>query len=181
MRRAAFIQFILAVVLLGLLIGAYAFWYNRVSTMSATASKLAVDIQTKSQESSRIQAAKAALSSLGEEEAGIRQYFVPASGIVPFLESLEQTGKGFAADVEVLSVAANPAKNAGVDRDHLSLSLKITGPFDSVIRTLGAIEYGPYDSVLTSLTFDTASAGATTTAWSAAATFDIGTRPADAP
>lgn len=176
MRHAAIIQLIVAGLLLAGSIGAYFFCYSLVERTSTEANVLAKDIRTKSQDSARIAVAKATLASLADDEASVQEYLVPTNEIVPFLESLEQTGKGFGAKVEVVSVSADRGEGQG----RLALSLRITGPFDSVLRTLGAIEYGAYDSALTSLAFDTTS-GDLVPEWNAAVTLNIGTRePANA-
>jgi hypothetical protein len=98
----------------------------------------------------------------------VYQHFVSASDIVPFLSSLESTGKALGSTVSVVSVGSDTSKTKV---GHLNLSLSITGPFDSVIRTLGAFEYSPYDIVLTNLTLNNASASS----WTAAAAFSVGT------
>lgn len=173
MRRLAFIQLFLASLLLASILAVYGFWYAEVGKASAEAAKLSDDILTKSQDSARVTAAKAALVSLAGDEASVTQYLIPPGDVVPFLESLEQTGKALGATVEVVSVASEATK----ERGHLALSLKISGPFDAVLRTLGAIEYGPYDSSLTGLTFDTPRSDTEgAQAWTAAATFSIGTQ-----
>jgi hypothetical protein len=87
---------------------------------------------------------------------------------------LQSTGTYLKSNVQVVSVSATPGTPTGV----LDLSLKIDGTFDSVARTLGAIEYGPYDITITSLTFDTNPSSVTATTepqWSAAATYTVGT------
>ncbi len=167
------IVMVLASLFLVLAIGAYLFCYSLLGKSSAEAARLAGELRTKSQDSLKIAAAKTALGSLVADEARVREYLVPTNEIVPFLESLERTGRGFGATVEVVSVSADTAK----ERGNIKLSLRIAGPFDSVLRTLGAIEYGAYDSRLTGLVLDTSPSDDAAPAWSAAATFDIGTRP----
>ncbi|MBU2103516.1 hypothetical protein KKD95_00690, partial [Patescibacteria group bacterium] len=85
-------------------------------------------------------------------------------------------GKGLGATVSVASVSAETTTT----RPHLKLSLKITGSFDSVLRTLGAIEYGPYDSQLLTTTFDTPKVSDPTldAEWTATTAFVIGMRTA---
>ena len=79
----------------------------------------------------------------------------------------------------MVSVAAAPASPYG----HLNLSVSITGTFDAVSKTVGAIEYQPYNTSLTSLSLsttanpgDTGTTTATTSqpVWNAAVVFSVG-------
>lgn len=176
MKHLALIQLTVALLLFAGIVTAYGLWYRVVGKTSAHAAQLSVDIETKTQDSARVAAAKVALSELAADESGVHQYLVPTNDVVPFLEGLEQTGRQLGAEVEVASVSAE----SKTSRPHLTLSLKITGSFDSVLRTLGAIEYGPYDSALGTVTFDTPRVGDSTapSVWTATATFTIGTQVA---
>jgi Tfp pilus assembly protein PilO len=157
------IQFGLAVVILVIAIGAYGVWFVAVDTENAKAREISSEIQTKSQDATRIAEAKAALTTLATNEASVSTHFVSANDVVPFLGSLESTGTALGSKVTVLSVGAEPVvKGEG----HIAISVSITGTF--------ALEYAPYDITLTNLTLDTANKGA----WSAAASFSVGTGPA---
>ncbi len=173
MRRFTLIQLSLA---LALLVGscvAYGFWYAGVRAMSARSEALNIELGERTADSARVIAAKEALQNLAADEATVRQYLIRPGDVVAFLEELEGTGSALGATVEVVSVSAEQ----GTGRGTIALSTKITGSFDAVLRTLGAIEYGPYDSRITGLTFDTVSPGA----WTAAASFTIGTQATQAP
>lgn len=163
---------LLAIAVLIIAFTAYGIWYTTVSKKSAEAASLAAEIQTKHQDSERIKAAKDELLKISTDEALVNGYFVSTNDVVPFLEALQSTGKNLGATVEIVSVSADPGK----PHAHLNLSLSITGSFDSVVRTLGAFEYSPYDATLQSLTLDTPQTGTGKAAlWTAAATFFIGT------
>lgn len=173
MNRSSLIQLAIALAVLASVFGAYAFWYSLVGKSSVEAAALSEEIRTKSQDSARVAAAKVALESLAEDEAAMRAYLVREKDIVPFLSTLEDTGTSLGAGVEVISVSADSKS----ERSHIQLSLKITGSFDAVLRTLGAIEYGPYDSAIQSVTFDTVPAEVTSIpVWTAATTFTLGTQ-----
>ena len=108
------------------------------------------------------------------DAAEIRQYILGKEDVEPFLETLQSGGRSLGTKIEVLSVSDAPI--AGHPR--IALSITITGTFDAVMRTLGSIEYGPYDGVLTNLTLDTSGSdikGAST--WTAASVFSLGVRP----
>ncbi len=161
-----------ALVLLMVSVSAYGAWYLRVGKESATAISLATEIENKKQSSVHILEAKSQLEKAMNDEQAIQGYLVDTNDVVPFLESLQSIGQRLGTKVTVESVSAQPAKPHNV----LQLSLKITGPFDNVERTLGAIEYQAYDTVVTNVTLDTPgpSAGAAPL-WTAAVTLRIGT------
>lgn len=175
MMHSPFRHLLVACSALGLVLVAYTFWYGAVGSVSAHAAALANEIAMKSENTTRIAAAKTTLASLAVDEQAVHGYFVSAGDIVPFLEHLESTGRALGAKIEVVSVGAEPA----TPREHLRLSLKLSGSFDAVLRSLGAIEYAPYDVTLTTLTLDTIPpAGGGRAVWNAAAVFSVGTRTA---
>ncbi|HWH16114.1 MAG TPA: hypothetical protein VNU25_00810 [Candidatus Paceibacterota bacterium] len=175
MRHAALIQLSLAIVLFVGVLGAYSAWYVTVGQASATSAALAKEIETKTQESARVASAREALETLAADEASIQAYLIRQEDIVSFLERLEGSGTSLGSSVEVVSVGAE----TGGERPHIRLSVKITGSFDAVMRTLGAIEYGPYDSAVTSVTLDTLpTESGPSGRWTASATLTLGTRTA---
>lgn len=173
MRHAALIQLSLALAVLVGVLGAYGAWYVAVGQASATSAALAKEIDTKTQDSLRVASAREALETLAADEASIQAYLIRQEDIVSFLERLESSGNALGSVVEVVSVGAEE----GGERPHIRLSVKVTGSFDAVLRTLGAIEYGPYDSAVTTVTLDTVPTETGPSGrWTAAATFTLGTR-----
>ena len=138
--KKQFIPLIGALILLVVVITAYGFWYSVVTAESAQADALAAQIETQSDATAKLAQAKSETAQLSSQEATIDQYFVATNDVVPFLTQLQSTGKFLGANVQVESVAANPATPYG----QLNLALSITGTFDAVARTIGSIEYGPY-------------------------------------
>ena len=174
MKRRALIELLLALALLVTALAVYSAWYVSVGKASAEAAALASEIHTKSLDSARVASAKAALESLVEDEETMRSYLVRESEVVSFLEELEDAGGSLGTSVEVVSVGAESVGG----REALRLSLKVTGSFDGVLRTLGALEYGPYDTRMQNVTLDTtAGTDGTPGAWTATATLLIGTQP----
>lgn len=175
MMRRTLIELVVAFLVLASVLGAYAFWYVAVGKARDEAAALSKQIQTKTLESARVTEAKDALALLAADEASMREYFVSTQDIVPFLGMLERKGTALGSSLEVVSVSSDTV--AG--RERILLSLKITGSFDAVLRTLGAIEYGPYDSAVSNVTFDTAvGEPGVASAWTAVGTFSVGTREA---
>jgi Tfp pilus assembly protein PilO len=173
MKKPSLHLLIAAIVLMAVM-GAYFFWYMAVQAKVTQTATLAQQIQTQTMATSRVQEAKNQLKVLDSDQATINQYYISTNDVVPFLEKLQATGKFLNANVEVVSVSANPGTPTG----QLDLSVKITGSFDAVARTLGSIEYSPYDISLMSLTFDTLNSqnvGSSSPSWTAEATYTIGT------
>ena len=151
---------------------AYAFFYSEIGTQSVKVATIDQEIATKTKAASSEAVAKSELNSLTSEEAAINQYFISTNDVVPFLEQLQKTGKYFGANVTVQSVSATP----GTPYGQLGLALTITGTFDAVLRTIGAIEYGPYDTTVSTLNFATTANGVASSSptWIANTTFIVG-------
>lgn len=180
MNRKPLIPLLISFVLVIAAVAAYSFAYSLVSSKSVEVAGLAQQISQKTTATTDIAAAKSQLIALQSEESTINQYFVSTSDIVPFLEQLTATGKYLGAGVQVLSVSAKP----GTPYGQLNLSLTITGPFNSVLRTLGAIEYGPYDTTVSNVTMyapTISTVASSSPTWTANATFSIGAKTDSSP
>jgi len=165
------ISVVIAFLLLMAASGAYVFAYLRLQADTASAAKLSEQVKVKSIDLEQLARSHAALADLPTQEAAVEQYFVSKQDIVPFLEALQATGKGLGTTVSVLSV------DDGSEPTHarFSLSLTVTGSFDGVMKTIGAIENGAYDGVLTNVTIDSSAAdpkGARV--WTAAVVLSLG-------
>lgn len=173
--KPIYIQLGGSIFLLVVVVGAFSMWYSLVQTQSARAVELAQQVKDKSQATTRVAQAREQLTRLAPEEAAINQYFVSPGDIVPFLEQYSLVGKYLGSQVDVVSVSASPGSPYGT----LSLALKVSGPFESVMRTIGLIEYGPYDITTTSLSLDSAAGegvNAHKTVWTASLMLKIGTQ-----
>lgn len=153
--RKALLQLLLALLALAVAALAYFFLYEAVSAKSAEAAQLQTQINEKTQARARVTAAQAALSEIAADETAVRAYFVPEAAVVPFIDDLESRGRVLHTTVAVTSVAAKQVEH----RPSLVLSLTINGSFDAVMRTVGAIEYAPYDISVSSLTLTLADGG----------------------
>jgi len=177
MTSSAKTQLAFAALLFIASLAAYGSWYAIVSARSAEAAQLATDIQTKDQDASKLQAAKAALASLEGDEAAIGAHFVSTADVVPFLEGLQAEGSKLGTTVSIASVSAD----TDATRPTLALSLQINGSFSAVLRTLGAVEYAPYFVSVSDLSLSTApatpataSAPAEPAGWSATVSLVVG-------
>jgi hypothetical protein len=146
--------------------GLFSFSYYTLHQNREKADKLATQVGLKSAELDRVVAARATLSTLATDESTLRQYSVAKENIVPFLELLEATGRELGARVTINSVS-------DATRGRVSVALNVSGTFDAVMRTMGAIEYGPYDGVITNLVLSQGGTASTTRAWTAAATYSV--------
>ncbi|HEY0010984.1 MAG TPA: hypothetical protein VGB97_03710 [Candidatus Paceibacterota bacterium] len=172
MTRRLPINFILAIALLVAALAGYWFWYGTVTKVAAEAAELTQSVRERGEAGGRAAAARHALDDLAADEAAVYQHFVGTDDVVPFLESIEMTGQRLGARVEVVSVGNVPAKPQ--QPALIQVSLTITGSFDAVMRTIGAIEYQVYDTTLSSLVIDSPSGVST---WTAAATYLVGAKP----
>ncbi len=118
----------------------YGAWYAVIVAKSASVAALQDDIDTKTESVSLMSTARAALSEIADDEATVQSYFVPETGVVAFIDSLEARGRLLGATVDVLSVSAGKT----LSKPTLAFALSIEGTFDAVMRTVGAIEYAPY-------------------------------------
>ena len=178
MIHKASVHFMWALFLLVITLGAYGYVYNRVSARSVQANTLSQQIKNQNDATVKAALAQTELTQLSTQQAAITQYFISTSDVVPFIEKIQAIGKFLGADVQVVSVAAAPASPYG----HLNLSVSITGTFNAVAKTVGAIEYQPYNTSITSLSLSTtnpANTGTTTATstlltWNAAVVFSVG-------
>ena len=138
-------HFIIALIVAVAAVAIYATGYAALSSKSRDVADLQSRIDAARVNVSRIAAARAALAEIAGEEANVRGYFVPESGVVAFINALEDRGLALKTEVSVLSVSTG----SGSSHQTLQLTLAIKGTFDAVMRTVGAIEYAPYDLSIT--------------------------------
>ncbi len=119
----------------------YGIWYAAIGRMSNSAANLEHQIRAKTRSESRIASERAMLADIKGDEAAVQGYFVPEGGVVAFINDLEVRGEAQEATVKVLSVST---LNTG-SHPALTLLLSVKGKFDAVMRTVGAIEYAPYN------------------------------------
>lgn len=150
--KSALTQFVLALALFASTSIAYHFWYAALSAKSAEAAGLQSQIVTKESAVQQSVATRAILNTVSGQEAAMRSYFVSESNIVGFISDLEARGQALGSTVTVRSVSAG----TGGGHPTLELALTIQGSFDSVMRTVGAIEYVPYDLTVSALSLGVA-------------------------
>lgn len=125
----------------------YGFLYSVIADKSVVVADLQNQIVTRTETAARIASARLALAEIADDESTVQSYFVPETGAVSFINDLETHARAQTATLKVLSVSVN----AVAKRPALILALTITGTFDAVMRTVGAIEYAPYDLSLSKL------------------------------
>jgi hypothetical protein len=170
MKQNALTHFIGAGIFALVTLVGYTLWFLAFQGAKEQALRASAEVVRIEEEDSAIADAKETLVALASDEAVLRGYFVSADGIVPFFEELERSGEVLGSTVEVASVTA-PSEAGG----RLTLSMRITGSFASVMKTLGSIEYGPYDMRIQSLTLDTIKSEDVEEPWVAAAVFSVAT------
>lgn len=139
---------IAACVALVIALVAYVWWYHTVASLSAQASGLTNALAARARAETRISAAQAQLAELSSQESTVDGYFISNADIVPFIEQLQSIAATAGAQTNILSVAAGTGPSPT-----FTIALSITGDFSHVVRAVGAIEYAPYDLIVSGLTF----------------------------
>ena len=149
------LHLVVALLILAAALGGYGISYAAISAKSVAVADLQEQIDAKAMIANRVSSARTTLAATAVDEAAILGYFVPENGIAAFIDGLEARGKAQGTSVDVLSVSAN----AGKAQHAFLLELTVTGPFDAVMRTVGSIEYAPYDISVTQLSLSRQSSG----------------------
>lgn len=170
MRLTGLTHAILASILFLGVVSVYGVWYAYVDRVSAEAAAIREDIVRITEGGTVAADTQRVLETLSSTEETIRSYFVSTQDIVPFLESIRREGTRLGSSVEVVSVSELPKSSRG----GITVGLKISGSFDSVMRTLGSLEYSPRDIQVGKVTLD-AEAAAESSMWTAQATAIVGT------
>lgn len=145
--KSSLIHLISAVLVCSAALAGYGTWYAFISAKSITVADLQKQIDTKVETVSRVASTYATLAGIVDDETVVQNYFVPEAGVVAFINVLEMQGKAQGTTVNVLSVST---MNTSA-RPSLALLFSIKGTFDAVMRTVGSIEYMPYNLSVTTL------------------------------
>lgn len=167
MSRTPFIHFIVAIVVVAAALGASAFADYRLLVRMGERERLEASIAEKRSAQSRSVDAAQLLRESAETREAVRGYFVSPSDAVGFLEGLENAAKTLGARATVVSI-----DNVSGPRPSMTIALEVTGSFSSIMRTLGALEYGPRDIQVTSLSIG--SAAGEEGGWTAAIGLSVG-------
>lgn len=152
-------------------IAGQAYWYSIISKKSADVAELQSQIDVKSRATSRIASSRAVFAEIADDEAAVKNYFVKERDVVAFINDLQARGLSQKSEVKVLSVSSS----GSAARSILTFALTITGAFDAVMRTIGTIEYAPYNLSISK--FSVAKDGKKT--WSANLEMVVSSVPAD--
>ena len=145
--RYAFLHLTLWLLLCIAALAGYKYWYTLIADKSTTVADLQNQIDTKAEASDRTSSARTILAEIAGDESVVQSYFVPETSIVSFIGDLEARARAQAATMKVTSVSTGGT----AARPTLVLSLTLDGTFDATMRTLGAIEYAPYDISISKL------------------------------
>ncbi|MFA6503299.1 MAG: hypothetical protein WCT45_03555 [Candidatus Paceibacterota bacterium] len=164
--KSSFTHFLIAAAVLVACIAGYAVWYSVIAGKSRAVADLEQQISDASENVGNVASVRTALAEIAGDETKIRSYFVPEEGVVAFINDLESRGTAQKTTATVLSVATGgtPA------RPTLLLALSVKGTFDAVMRTVGSIEYAPYDISVSAFSIKQEGKGA----WSAVINLTVG-------
>jgi hypothetical protein len=133
-------HFIIASIVCVIVLAGYCFLYSVIASKSNSVANLQNQINFETETASRAASAHAAIAEIESDEKTVSDYFVPETGVVAFINNLETVGNSHGTNVKILSVSTGNGTLPTLD-----FSLVVKGTFDSVMRTVGAIEYSPYD------------------------------------
>ena len=139
--KSHFFHLIATLVICVVVLFGYGLWYSAISAKSAAVANLQSQIEEKIETMSRVASAHLALAEISGAQSSLRNYFVPETGVVSFIDGLEAHGEALGTTVRILSVS----KGSNLGQPSLIFSISIKGTFDAVVRTVGAIEYAPYN------------------------------------
>ncbi|MDO8566726.1 MAG: hypothetical protein Q7R58_01070 [bacterium] len=123
------------------------FWYSVITKKSAEVADLQNQIDTRTETANRIELARTALAEIAGNESAVQSYFVPETSVVSFINNLESRAREQTATMKVRSVSAG----GSAAQPTLILAITVSGTFDAVMRTIGAVEYAPYNVVVSKL------------------------------
>lgn len=145
--KSTLTHFLIVLVLMLSAIAAYGTFYAALSAKSSMVADLQSSIDQGTQTANHIASARAAISEIAGDEAVVRGYFISDMAAGPFFDDLQARGRAQGATVSVLSASTDTVNKYPV----LTLSLTVKGAFDAVMRTIGVIEYAPYDLSVSAL------------------------------
>lgn len=137
-------QLILAALICLFALGGVGYWYYSITTMSTRLAGVEEELRTQRTQASGMPSDATRLAS---EEAFVAQYFVHEDNVPAFINVLEARVRAQGAQISIASVA----KGGTGPETALALAVTVTGTFEQVMRTVGAIEYLPYATKLTSV------------------------------
>jgi hypothetical protein len=135
---------LISIALLAAALTGYWLLYSAVVDKSVAVVERTQEVEAKVASVKRARSIEAVLADVARQEALVKSYVVPETGVVAFIDDLESRGRSLGTVVEIDTVARAPK-----GRPALTLSLGVTGTFDAVMRTVGAIEHAPYDLTVT--------------------------------
>ena len=165
------IPLVTALVILAGTLVLYVGWLYSVSQVSASIRTTEEEIVKATQESLQGTRTREALLALSANVELIRGYFVEKESLVSFLEALGKTGTALGSTLEIMSVS--DSKDAQ-GNPRIVVALKIQGSFDAVLRTVGALEQGPYDSKVESMHVECRQLETAGEPWTASVTLSVG-------
>lgn len=129
---------ILLIALFVIALGSYAALFSYVLELQAKSLALSKEIEDLASREYRSASARRTLSEIGLSEKQLSAHFVSNDSVVEFLDLLQKTGTIAGTSVEVVSVGSK------VDTGAVDVSLKITGKFSAIARTLDAYNNLPF-------------------------------------
>ncbi len=171
MNRSVLIRFVIALVLLIVASGGHMLWSERLQTVTDSTIASAQQISEARTKLNRAKSEQTELDNLANDESAIYSHLVTNNSIVSFLGILEKTGSVPGVNVSIASVFLETSTKTPM----LGVSIKVTGPFDAVMHSVGVIENISYYVTVNTLTIkDTVSSNKKENHWTATFKLNVG-------
>jgi hypothetical protein len=170
--KRSILYLVLSLLSLVAVLSGYGMFYGVVSALSGEVAALRAEIAVRNVVSNSTTAPVDSAALIAAKQQ-VASFFVDPDNIADFLGGLQSIGTTTGARVAVVSVAEDKKSNG-----RLTVTLQAVGSFDAAMRTVGAIEYSPYDLTVSNLVLSTQSKSddkAVLAAWTASMTVSVGT------
>lgn len=167
MKKTLYIHLGLASLCVLLVLGAYILFYTHVASLQKESVVLGARVIQESEEVLRLAENKNTLTAFTKEEEIVLTRFVHLDEVVNYIESIEAIAANEKVALTVSSVDASKTEDP-----QLVISFRLEGTFTSLIEMLASLEYGDFDTRITTLTMNRGSAGE----WSAVGTLETSIR-----
>jgi hypothetical protein len=138
MKHTELITAIIAISILLITLGGYAWWHQGLLEKRTDSNNILQEIQQAVQKEGQLARLASKTEQLVANESLVSKHLVREEDIVSFLRHVEGVGASNNALIEITSVS-DTAKEG-----HVDISLKATGSFSSIMKTVAMLEHDQY-------------------------------------
>ena len=135
---------ILSLIILAFFCFIFVFLYKEIDTNKNAYQKNETQWQQETERRNGIKLLNSSISKIEDEKNLLETHFAQSGDIVPFLDTLEATGKKVGVKAQVALV------NISKDGQNLVLEMKVDGSFEGIYKFILLLENSPYELEFTS-------------------------------